>query len=384
VQDTLGVEFQNIETLLVALINREEGWQYSLRATFAVPWNEGKIAQRSKSETSNDLAVFLPESGQGRIIVACPQSSVKDLKEQDYSPAILARDLERLLAHTDAERTATLLMTAKFLDTEGRELLSQHAEGLRTAFHALIPDNASAVAISVNLGDQFFWELQATTVQNAPAHRFANKFAKQLASAQNQLAALLKTNPPHPYGKAVEGRFPAMLKMTSEYTRTSHADGIAMARCYLPLSAAHNLLLASRLRLSEPGQPHTPVAKPVSVTEQLDQVTTLSFPKETLEKALEMLSMDLKIPLQIAGRDLQLEGITKNQTLSLDLRDRKAGDILVAILRQANPDRTATSAADPRQKLVFVIRGDAIIVTTRSAAAQRNEELPEVFRVLPP
>jgi hypothetical protein len=113
-------------------------------------------------------------------------------------------------------------------------------------------------------------------------------------------------------------------------------------------------------------------------------VTTLSFPKETLEKALEMLSMDLKIPLQIAGRDLQLEGITKNQTLSLDLRDRKAGDILVAILRQANPDRTATSAADPRQKLVFVIRGDAIIVTTRSAAAQRNEELPEVFRVLPP
>lgn len=384
VQETLSVEFQEIETLLVALISGDNGWQYSLRVTLAEPWDEGKIAQRSKSTMSGARAIFSPQSGQGRVIVSCPQSSVEELRSQEDAPAILARDLERLLAHTDADRTATLLMSAKFLDTEGRELLSQQAEGLRTAFHALIPDNASAVAISVNLGDQFFLELQATTIQNAPAHRFADKFTKQLASAEQQLAAFLISNPPHPYGKAVEDRFPAMLKMTCDYTRTSHTDGIAMARCYLPLPAAHNLLLASRLRLSETGQPLTLVAKRASVSEQLDQVTTLSFPKETLEKALEMLAGDLKIPIQIAGRDLQLEGITKNQTLSLDLRERPSREILVEILRQANPDRTATSASDPRQKLVYVIRGDAIIVTTRSAAAQRSEELPEVFRVSPP
>jgi hypothetical protein len=180
-----------------------------------------------------------------------------------------------------------------------------------------------------------------------------------------------------------------MLKTMSQYTRTSHDDGIALARCYLPLPAGHNLLLGSRLQLGDESTPLTP--KPtLSITDRLNQVTTLSFPKETLEKALEMLAADLKIRIQIAGRDLQLEGITKNQTLSLDVRNRPAGEILVEVLLRANPDRTATGAADPRQKLVYVIRpskeelSHAVIVTTRTAATQRGEELPEVFRVPKP
>ena len=171
-----------------------------------------------------------------------------------------------------------------------------------------------------------------------------------------------------------------MLEVVSQYTRTSHDDNIALARCYLPLQAGHNLLRASRLRLSEEFSPL--MVKPsLSVADQLSQVTTLAFPKETLEKALEMLASDLKISIQIAGRDLQLEGITKNQTLSLDLRDRPGSEILVEVLRRANPDREATSSTDPRQKLVYVLRDSGVVVTTRTAATQRGEELPEVFRV---
>ncbi len=87
----------------------------------------------------------------------------------------------------------------------------------------------------------------------------------------------------------------------------------------------------------------------------------------------------------MAGADLQLEGITRNQQLSLDLRDRPGSEILVEILRGANPDRTAAGPADPRQKLVYVIEppaGDApgrIIVTTRSAAEKRGQTLPDAF-----
>ena len=47
--------------------------------------------------------------------------------------------------------------------------------------------------------------------------------------------------------------------------------------------------------------------------------------------------------------------MTQNQTLALELRDKPAGEILVEILRRANPDRTATGPADPRQKLVYVV-----------------------------
>ena len=159
-----------------------------------------------------------------------------------------------------------------------------------------------------------------------------------------------------------------------------------MARCYLPIQAGHNLLLAaelttSRSRLSDSRHVTIQTAETIRSTTQLDQVTTLSFPKETLENALQILADDLKIPIQIAGRDLQLEGITKNQTLTLDQRDRPAPEILVELLRLANPDKGATGPDDPRQKLVFVIRDGSVIVTTRSAAASRGEELPEVFRL---
>ena len=378
-----GAKLEELQTLLVALHSDEGAWQYTLRATLVKPWNDKELAKRSPEITDQNRAIFLPKTGQGRVLVSCPRSLLAELEEQGETPAILARDLERLLPRTDADRTVNLLMPSKFLDTDGRELFLDGGEKLLSAFQALVPTNAGAVAVSLDWHDNFFCELQATIVQNAPAHRFVAKFAEQLQSTEQQMAALLESQPPHPYGQAIENRFPSMLKTMSQYTRTSHDDGIALARCYLPLPAGHNLLLASRLRLGDESTPLT--SKPtLSITDRLNQVTTLSFPKETLEKALEMLATDLKIRIQIAGRDLQLEGITKNQTLSLDLRNRPAGEILVEVLLRANPDRTATGAADPRQKLVYVIRDESVIVTTRTAATQRGEELPKVFRVPKP
>ncbi|MDZ4657397.1 MAG: hypothetical protein SH868_07430 [Bythopirellula sp.] len=380
IEQLSGMKLGEIEALLIALHRDNDAWLCTLRITLVTPWTQQKLKQRIDATTNQNHVLFSPQTGQGSVLVSCPQSMLAELHERGSEPAILARDLERLLARTDADRSVTLLMPAKFLDTEGRELFLDGGEKLLAAFHALVPANASAVAMSLDWRENFFCELQATIVQNAPAHRFAAKLAEQLQSAGQQMAAVLASQPPHPYGQAIEARFPAMLQILSQQTRTSHDKGIALARCYLPPPAGHNLMLASRLRLSGDSSPLTK-ATALSISDQLNKVTTLSFPKETLEKALEMLAADLEISIRIAGRDLQLEGITKNQTLSLDLRDRPASEILVEVLRRANPDREATSAADPQQKLVYVIRDDAIIVTTRKAATERGEELPEVFRV---
>ena len=89
----------------------------------------------------------------------------------------------------------------------------------------------------------------------------------------------------------------------------------------------------------------------------------------------------------IAGRDLQLDGITKNQSFGMDVRDKPAAEVLLTIMRLANPDKTAQGAADPAQKLVYVIRSggaggeEKIVVTTRAQAKVRQERLPAVFRL---
>jgi hypothetical protein len=121
-----------------------------------------------------------------------------------------------------------------------------------------------------------------------------------------------------------------------------------------------------------------------TIEQRLAVRTSLAFPRDSLQRALELLAEDVGVEIVIDGRELQLEGITQNQSFALDLRDQPATDILVEILRRANPDRTAESPADSRQKLVYWIDaaaagGGRIIVTTRSAAQKQARPLPAVF-----
>lgn len=378
-----GLKLSDLETLLVALHREDDQWQCTLRVTLLEAWSADKLKRLSTEKAESQRAVFTPVAGQGRVLVSCPKSAFIERSNGGDKPAILARDVMRLLPLTDADRSATFLLPTKFLDTEGRELFLGGGEKIIAALNWLTLDNTGAVMVSFDLREQFFCELAVTLVQNAPAHRFANQFEKRLKAAPLQLAESLATNPPHPHGKEVEQRYPAMLAAMSDYTRVSHEKGIVRARCYLPSSAGHNLLLASRLRLKD-NEVEIPKADNLSSADRLNQLTSLSFPKETLEKALEMLAANIQVPIQIAGRDLQLEGITKNQTFSLNLRDLPAREILLEVLRLANPDRAATGPADARQKLVYVVRGEEIIVTTRKAALERGENLPEVFRVKSP
>jgi hypothetical protein len=85
-----------------------------------------------------------------------------------------------------------------------------------------------------------------------------------------------------------------------------------------------------------------------------------------------MLADDIGVKAEIIGPDLQLEGITKNQSFSLDEKDKPAAEILGIIMLRANPDG----------KLVYVIKSresggeEILLITTRAAAAKRGDKLP--------
>ena len=59
-----------------------------------------------------------------------------------------------------------------------------------------------------------------------------------------------------------------------------------------------------------------------SVAEKLKQVTSLGFARDTLEKAIQMLADDIGVKYEILGSDLQVEGITKNQSFGLDEKNK--------------------------------------------------------------
>jgi hypothetical protein len=330
-----------------------------------------------------------PDGTELQVRVSAPPELIPELIDSKGQAPPLVRDIESLAAHADADRALTIIVSPKFLQAGGNKLLADAAAPLRDVLDQLVGTEATAVAFSAHWDDNFFLELRATPALNVPPRRLAALLRERIAAAPDEIEEFVLSSPWHPYGRKVVARFPGMLRALARHTRSGEDDREALLRCYLPQIAGHNLVMASELLLTQPRAEDmvtaSDSAEPVTFEEKLAKNTSLVFSKDSLERALEMLAEDAGLDITIQGADLQLDGITKNQTLALDLRDRPAGEILLEILRRANPDRTATGPDDPRQKLVYVIEPshkgarERIIVTTRTAAEKRGLRLPDAF-----
>jgi hypothetical protein len=189
------------------------------------------------------------------------------------------------------------------------------------------------------------------------------------------------------YGRRLVMRLPEVLRIGQRYLRVGiEGRDLVVANTYLPEMAAHNIVLAASLLLDQiqanPASERMGEEKSVDLQQssviKLQRPVTLVFDSDTLETAIEMLSESVGITIEIAGEDLESEGITKNQSFGLSERDRSAEEVLRTILRK--------SESKPGQ-LIYVFRedgdGEKIVITTNTTARQRGEEIPEVFRTVP-
>lgn len=392
----LGLPLADVEELMLSVTTAtDDSLLFSLRARLVAG-----APRPAQSESVGRSVRFVATSRSGdadaiaaTVLVVCSQQLAAELREASTAPP-LAADLERLVAASDADRLATVIFAPRFLQASGGKLVTGAVEPLRAALRWLTEDRAAAVALSMHWDDDFFTELRTAPVRSAPAQPTSVRLKSQILAAPAAVEEFVAAAPWHSHGRRVLMRLPAMLRAASRFARNGVEQNQAVVRCYLPAPAGHNLLLAAELALTLPRNEGARAAtseapldsRPETIDGKLRQTVTLSFPKDTLSQAIELLAAEIETPIEILGSDLFLEGITKNQSFAIDQRNRPAGDVLVEILRLANPDRTATGPADPRQKLVYVIlsaadgRAGRIVITTRAAAAKRGEALPPVFR----
>jgi hypothetical protein len=298
--------------------------------------------------------------------------------------------MAQLLARSDAARHITLVAPVRLLLGDGRDVLGTGGETFREPLRDLFGTKAQGLLVSAHWGSDFFLELAAVASAETTPLELRAMLEERLNEVPRLVEDHLHSLQLRPYGHRIVSRLPEMLRRLVAYTRSAADAERAVFRAYLPIAAGHNLLMGSEIALAETHAgaemaPSTAGRPPQSASERLAKITSLSFARDTLESALAVLADDVGVPIEIRGQDLQVEGITKNQSFAIDLAQRPAREILVGILRLANPDKTATGAADPRQKLVYVIEDDAdgterIVVTTRKAAADRGDELPDAFR----
>jgi hypothetical protein len=174
-------------------------------------------------------------------------------------------------------------------------------------------------------------------------------------------------------------RLPRMLTAVTGSLRSGGEGRGAVVNCLLPEHAAHNLTLAAELAIQQQSAAAadravaSQAAAPASAADRLQRKLSLVFPSDTLEKTVRMIAEEIGLPIEIRGKDLELDGITKNQSFGLDAQNQTADAILRTILARSNPDG----------KLVYVVRNkggaESIEITTRAAAAKRGDTLPPGF-----
>lgn len=393
VEAACGAPFDALERVHVVLYaNGDQPPKTSYVIHFREPANVADLAKKwqdasesrfegKKLYASETRAYYLPAWGQNRVLAAGTIDVVQEIIRQDERPGSFGPVVDKLLLATDAERHVTFVGSPQFLFGDGRKLFAGPAERLREPLAAFVGDGVRAVAVSLHVDDEnFFAELRALGALETKPDELAARFESKLVKLPNQVEDAQVGARFSPYGEKTVRRFPQMLNQFALGLRTGVDEGQAVLRCYLPAIAAANLAQAVDLALHESGGAATAAAvkpatesKPKTPAEKLAAKINLSFPRESLERALELWSGEASLKVVMLGTDMMADGITKNQSIT-DFNEQGVGAeaVLLKILKIANPEG----------KLVYVLKPEApggedvVHITTRAAVKTRGDKLP--------
>lgn len=344
---------------------------------------EAATAAGVQAETVGNWVRWRPAEADGREVVVASAALQEELVAAGSAEAALPRSLRPLVPVLDRDRQFTLFGSPHYFVHDGRRLLPPAMQPLLDPLEQLLGADCPAAAVSFHLDDRTYLELAALGPPVGSARELERRLREELAAMPDEVESVVSNRTWSPYGRRLVLRLPQVLRLASANVKVGRdRRDLVMANTYLPQLAGHNLGLAATLVLEQiaadpqgksvsDGQPAAPV---LTVAERLRQPVTIVFASDTLETAVAMLAEESGIPVTIAGADLELAGITKNQSFGLNERDVPVEEILLTILRKSDNNTG---------KLVYVRRGDGpaeeLVITTRKAAEQRGETIPEVF-----
>ena len=305
----------------------------------------------------------------------------------DGSPQPLAA-----LAHTtDVDRDVILLFNTNFIRSSRDSLYPPRLQPLHAAITWFLGpgENIQAGLLSLNLSESFFCELQLFCARDKKPSIVAKEITTRLQQAASQINQFLLGQSISRYSEATLALAPDMLRALARYTRYDHdrpGGKVAILRAYLPANAASHLAMAIELLLWEifTPKPSVSTVAELSLEQRMNQPMTLSFGRDNLLHAVNLLSQESRIPMRIIGRDLEMEGITQNQSFGISMKNKPVKKILVEVLQLANPGRNLKLSAN-EQKLIYVIKQavpeeqSVIWITTRTAASKRGDTIPPIF-----
>jgi len=339
-----------------------------------------------------DVDLWVPAAERGRVLVISDRghgdalvAAAADARATGPDAAVLLPPpVEQVVRMLDGTRHVALVGMPAFLRAGGRALFAGPLEPLAEPVLDLLGDDVEAAALSLHFGRDFFAEIDAVGPRDVQPQRLAADLRAGLDQLPDRVEEYCVAVSADAYGRKLVLRLPGMLRVLVANLRAGVEGRAVVVNTRLPAAAGHNIALASELALAEP-RGRLPVqttdmatpAAPETTAAKLRRKIDLSFPRDTLEKAIESVSQEIGVPMEILGGDLEVESITRNQQFGLDETNQPAEVVLRRILAKA----------DPAGKLVWVIRDrdgvEWVEITTREAAKKRGDGIPEAATAEP-
>jgi hypothetical protein len=357
---------------------------------------------------SRGWSFFVPPDAPRGVFVMGDETDIREVIEQGDSRPLLRRDLAQLWQASDQLHHVTLLVATDCLFAQvladGRPLALGDIARARRSLEWFLGSEIRACLASLHVGDHTYFELRGMGQTHSDSPRIADAWRTRLRELPDRVEAHFVDAYPSAYWRRVALRVPEMMRVTAQYARVGIEQDQAVLNVVLPATAAHNLLFVASMAWDETRDAMemagpAPAAErvPQSLDELLATPFTVSFSLQSLEAALQNLVNDVQakhpalpfpFAIKMAGQDLQLEGITRNQQIAnFEATNQPLADILTALVMRANPVATLTVPADPAQKLIWTPAPDPqdptrqiLLITTRVAAARNSYNLPAVFR----
>jgi serine/threonine protein kinase len=401
---TAGVPFRDLEQLLL-VVTPSAGGDLELTLIVTLDASQRTLIQSNLTSAVSeadgvvgqlgDWAAFLPSSDAAKLVIS-DAAKLSEIRAMPNAPA--RRQLELLRTMTDRDRSFCVLFTPNFLAADGKALLKGRWHKLRDPLLQFLGDSTQAALFSVHLGDQLYLEGSWWTEFDDQPLRVAADRRRQLTELPAKVNEYLGGITIDPYWQPLAIRYPLMIHFISQQARVGVAGRRAIMNSVAPIQAAHNLLLATELAItSQNGTVITstaPIPKqtPISLQQLLEMPTSLVVEQQSLESVVaefaDELRQEFAVPMlriEIVGKELQLEGITRNQQIrNWRMEQQTVRRILTQLVQRANPV-AVDDVRSEQQKLIWVVDPESdpnqmtVQITTRKAARQKGWSIPAEF-----
>ncbi|TWT94893.1 serine/threonine-protein kinase [Neorhodopirellula pilleata] len=327
---------------------------------------------------------------------------ITEVAEVEGSRVLLPRQLEELWNHAEPSDAIALMTQPNFLVADARGWVSGLAPPLLDWIRgALIPEcGGILLRVALSKDQATYVEARLSTAPGLNPVALRTKIAERLDGAPTSADDFLVTREIDPSWRLLASRLPTMWAFADDQTRSMIFERDVIFNTYLPPMALPQItlatLLASNTTATSAAATGPAPTEKLTIEQMLNRPMSISFGQESLQFAVDTIISEFSQelpegnkmpPVEIIGGDLQLMGITQNQQVrNFSKTDVPLRTVLTDLVLGANPDKTATGPADPKQALVWVVVGQGdetkILVTTREASKGKYE-LPKEFVTSP-